>query len=357
MGPEVISPAGAEAASSAAAGSSSADSKASALSAFLGVDDAPTEAVSLAKEEEAPLVGEEAQAGVVAEEEAPERVGEEGEPTGFQLPDWAADLPADAQANLSKLGGNLLDQVAKLKRQRSSADEEREAAKAELETLRAETQAMREAVKPIVDHVDSLGSITSLDRLETHVAEAQSAVDWVEEQLERMRDEGLEEVEYGNESYNREALKRIRRNAQAAIAAAPGRRDYLQAYGMEKDKAKTLYPKLFQEGTAERKAADALVSKAPGMVRLPNHATVIGDHLTMEQVRSGKFKLVPVGNAAPEPRPKPKAEAPALGAGAASAPVKLQTTASNTLDVATLRERASKGDKNAKAKLVTAFLG
>lgn len=316
-----------------------------------------------------PVVTTEDVDGLVYEDpDAPaSTAGDSGAEATFVLPSELEGLPAEFRAQVEKLGGNLHEQNQKLKRQRGEAQAETAKEKTEREKLSQEIEALRKAPTPVVAPELALPTIRTQAELTAFIAAAPelqmkntqllSNIDGVLKALEQR-----DEVTAFGRTFtleDKEALEKQRldvywanQDLAADLKQVPEKQKWLEKRQSVLSALPKGYEDQFKAEAPLSKLRASLITEGPSLDAHPKAPILIGDHATMEMVRSGKLKLV---RASPSASPVKAADAEtpsSAGSRDATAPVPRSSAPQQDED---LRKRAREGDAKAQQELQRQF--
>ncbi len=343
---------------------------------FVAPDDKPAAKAGTPAKTESPAPGTTAaeQAGeetpLVYEDTGAEGAAHDGgaEET-FTPPAWMEALPAELRPEAEKFARNQVEQTQKLKRQRGEAQAEKQKAEQERDAEKARSKELETAPAPVQAPELALPRIRTHAELDAFLAAAPKQLEEKQQTLGQWNVvlKGLEDDEsftapWGT-TYTAAQKAAVLEQAwkvhdeisqiNADMQAGPQKRAWLDKRQPVLKLAAEKYPDLYKDGTPMAKARKALVEEAPSIEAHPKAPLIIGDHLIMEMVRKGVYKVVKASPAAPKAE---VSNAPATaGSRDTAAPVPRTAGAADQAEAAALKKRADDGDDEALRQLRLRF--
>lgn len=294
--------------------------------------------------------------------------GDDGETT-FTPPAWIAALPAESRSEAEKFARGQYEQTQKHKKRSSEAAQK--AADAEKAKKELEEQITELKTAPVPVNVPELALADLRTKAEVdafveaapkQLAEKQQWHANCQTALQAIEKDGS--VEMFGQRFTEDDVPALRQQAaQAAreyqeintkMATVPKRYAYLEKFAAVKADVSKVYPDLLKADTPMAKAFHAKLKAAPSLAADPEHQIVIGDHLMMKMVRTGKYRIV----AAQPKAPAPKASAAPTSAqdgGTTTVPTPRTGDDAASIEVERLRAAANAGDAAAAEKLRMAY--
>jgi hypothetical protein len=287
----------------------------------------------------------------------------------FTVPAWMEGIPPESRADAEKTVRNLYEQAQKLKRQRGDAQAEKTKAEQERDEEKKQREALSKAPVPIVAPELALPTLRTHAELDAFVAtapkqieERQGLINNIQMVLDGIEKDGEYKAPWGAE-YSAKDLEAVQqqgwqaraelRQLQVDLKAVPDKREWLKKREPQQAKAEKRYPDLFKDGTEMNKAAEALKAEGRSIEAHPKAPLIIGDHLIMEMVRSGQYKLVKASAASAK---EERTNAPKTAHGQEStAPVTRTGDDAEKAAAEDLRKRAAAGDRKAQKEIVSQF--
>lgn len=311
--------------------------------------------------EETPLVYEETPGEGAAHEGGAEET--------FTPPAWMEALPAESRQEAEKFARNQVEQTQKLKRQRSEAQAEQKKAEQERDAKEARIKELETAPAPVQVPELALPKIRTHAELDAFLAAAPKQLEEKQQTLGNWNLvlKGLESDDSftapWGQTYTAAQKAAVLDQAwkvhdeitqlNADMQAGPQKRAWLEKRQPVVKLAAEKYPDLYKDGTPMAKARKALVDEAPSIEAHPKAPLIIGDHLIMELVRKGVYKVVKASPAAPKAE---SSNAPATaGSRDTAAPVPRTAGAADEAEAAALKKRADEGDDEAFRQLRLRF--
>lgn len=231
----------------------------------------------------------------------------------------AGALPPELQTRIDKRIGK---EVAKTKTERERA----EAAEAKADELEAKlAQRDTEPLPATTTTQAPLANLQTPEQCAQLLEQAESAMDWAEQQLVRLEDEpetvlaelGNLKVDFGAEPTVAKAkgwLTSVRRNAdRVARRHVPQRLAYLQAEASASQDANTHFPWWKDRTSADYAEAQSILRAYPEVRNRPNWKLVVGTFV--EGMKAVKARIAnKIATPKPKVLPKPQPGAPASAA-------------------------------------------
>lgn len=237
--------------------------------------------------------------GTPPETEAPDKpeAGEE-EPAEQQPDSEPEQETARAEETLKDwpepIKKEFLSRVGKLTRQKTKERERAEAAEAERDDLKAKLDGAEPVVvQPSVN--DPLAGVQTATDLNHIKGQARATVKWCRENRDGTVFTDPKGVEH---SYTSEQVAQIQNHADDILDALPEKAKSLERRAQSEQVARAEYPRLFEKGTAEYQAAQAILQEIPGLATHPARSLVVGDFLVGMGIRLNRPAQSQNGNGA-----------------------------------------------------------
>jgi hypothetical protein len=296
----------------------------------------------------------------------PAAPAEETVEDGFTPPAWIASLPPESRAEAERFARGQYEQTQKHKKRSSEAVTERAQAAQQLEEIKQKLEALEASPPAVVVPEIALPDLRTKAEVDAFVENAPAKLQEIQQwhancvkAIKAIQDDG--EVEMLGRKWTESDLPTIQQEmAQSAnqfhqvqkqVAQAPKRYAYLEKFEAATAEAKKHYPALFKADSAMAKAKETLLKEAPSLAAAPRHPVIVGDHLTMEMVRAGKYRLVPVD---PKAAKSPSAAKAAVD-DTSAAPLPRTADAAAERDLSAIKTKADQGDRAAQEQLRNAF--